>query len=227
MLRCDILHQVSTKNKFKEDLRWYAHFWAKRLLTTLGSLPQRYHTLFVVDDKQGPFTYIGTSATICTPAWYQPCNTNEKVRFIEDHLIKPHASVLVSRPANCIPFQFCNRTPEAASYSFFSNVENRSNSGCRLKGYLIPLATYTSVFQCQEINREMLSLFYVIPFEFFGFYPSLKYYSSLLYSSRLILPTWSRILVKISNAILSVLPRLLAQTFARIITYNYSSCFYI
>jgi len=39
----------------------------------------------------------------------------KKVRFIGYHLIKKHASVLISRHANCVLFQSCDRTLEATS----------------------------------------------------------------------------------------------------------------
>lgn len=57
--------------------------------------------------------------------WFAPSPVNShatpkgKVRFKEYHLIKPHASVLVSRPANCIPFLSCDSTMEAATLSLF------------------------------------------------------------------------------------------------------------
>lgn len=38
-----------------------------------------------------------------------------EVSFLEDHPIKPHASVLVSRPANYIPFLSCDSTMEVSS----------------------------------------------------------------------------------------------------------------
>jgi len=43
----------------------------------------------------------------------------KKVRFIGYPLIKKHASVLVSRRANCVLFQPCDRTLEATSSSSF------------------------------------------------------------------------------------------------------------
>ena len=39
----------------------------------------------------------------------------QEVRFKGYHPIKPHASVLVSRPANCIPFQPCGCTLEVTT----------------------------------------------------------------------------------------------------------------
>jgi len=55
---------------------------------------------------------------VCTIALQQPCNTMGKVRLKGYHLFKPHASVLVSRPANCIPFLSCDSTMEAATLTF-------------------------------------------------------------------------------------------------------------
>ena len=65
---------------------------------------------------------------VCTIALQQPCNTMGKVRLKGYHLFKPHASVLVSRPANYIPFLSCDSTMEAATltlnyFKFFAAIE--------------------------------------------------------------------------------------------------------
>lgn len=43
----------------------------------------------------------------------QPCNTNDRVRELVDHPIKPLAPLLLSKPANSFPFQRCHPTLEA------------------------------------------------------------------------------------------------------------------
>jgi len=138
----------------------------------------------------------------------------------------------VSRPANCIPFLSCDSTLEAASFFYLFG----SYSGCRLQGYLIPFATYTLVYQCQDIYRAMPSplLFPSISLDFIPlsnipllFYIPLEItISSLLpllppmgqpkrnisrNSEYFCVSTLTLCLFMINNAIPSVLPRLLAQ----------------
>jgi len=62
-----------------------------------------------------------------------------KVRYMEYHPIKSRVPLLLSRPVNLFPFQFCNRTPKAELSLF------KLDLGYGLQGSLIPFVLHTLV----------------------------------------------------------------------------------